>query len=58
MVINSLTEVLFWSDISKIIDNAKKLGKKYFPDNPEMYFSERDKFIKQEIPTKEEFLHR
>ena len=58
MVINALTEVLFWSNISKIINNTKKLGEKYFPDNPEMYFSEKDKFIKQEIPTKEEFLHR
>lgn len=58
MVINALTEVLFWSDIPKVIDNAKELTKKYFPDNPEIYFSEREKFIKQEIPTKEEFLRR
>lgn len=47
MVINALTEVLFWSDIPKAMDNAKKLEKKYFPDNPDMYFSGREKFIKQ-----------
>lgn len=58
MVINALTEVLFWSDIPKTINNAKELAKKYFPDNPEMYFSEREKFIKKEIPTKEEFIRR
>lgn len=58
MVINALNEVLFWSDISKIMNNTKELTKKYFPDNPEIYFSEREKFIKQEIPTKEKFIRR
>lgn len=58
MVINALDEVLFWSDVSQIINKIKEWDKKYFPDNPDMYFSEREKFIKQEIPTKEEFLQR
>lgn len=30
MVINALTEVLFWSDIPKTINNAKELAKKIF----------------------------
>ena len=58
MVINALDEVLFWSDVSQIINKIKEWDKNYFPDNPEMFSIEKEKFIKQEIPSKEEFLRR
>lgn len=50
--------MLFWSDISKLINKIKDLDKKYYPNDFKAWSSEKCKFIKQEIPTKKEFLQR
>ncbi len=58
MVINALDEVLFWSDVPKFIGKIKELDKKYYPQNFEMFCSEKEKFFAQEIPTKNDFIKR
>ena len=58
MILNALDEILFWSDIEKIKTKVNDLDKKYYPNEPEAWFSEKKKFIRQEIPTKKEFIKR
>ncbi len=56
MILNALDEVLFWDNIpllrSFIIQNISK----YYPHDPDTFYSEKDKFLKQHIPDKETFV--
>lgn len=62
MVIGEFVEILFWDDISKLLQKEHELRTKYAPnktkDEAQRYNEEKMKFILQEIPTKEEFLRR
>lgn len=55
MIINALDEILFWNDIEKIKNKINDLDEKYYPDDPEVWYREKKKFIRQEIPNKKEF---
>lgn len=62
MVIGEFGEILFWSDISKLLRKERELRAKYTPDisneGERMFDEKKQEFILQEIPTKDDFLKR
>lgn len=62
MVIGEFGEILFWGDISKLLQKERELYAKYTPDTSKdgarMFLAEKQEFILQNIPTKNEFLKR
>ncbi len=62
MVIGEFGEILFWSDISKLLQKERELHAKYKPDisrdGRSMFAAKKREFIVQNIPSKDEFLKR
>lgn len=58
MVINAIDEVLFWEDISAVTKKIEELTKKYYPNDSQSYFEEKESFLRKTIPTKSDFLRR
>lgn len=62
MVIGEFGEILFWSDISKLLWKERELRAKYTPDISEdgarMCDGKKQEFVLQEIPTKDDFIKR
>lgn len=56
MVLNALDEVLFWDDIEVLRSFILENKSKYYPHNSKIFYEEKDKFLWQNIPTKEKFL--
>ena len=62
MVIGEFGEILFWNDISKLLQKERELRAKYTPDiskdGARKYEEKKKEFILKEIPTKADFLER
>lgn len=58
MVISELDEVLYWNSIDQIVNKTNALVKNYYPDNPDKYFLEKNKFYIETINSKINFYDR
>ena len=62
MVTGEFGEILFWSDIAKFLQKERELLVKYAPDiskdGTRMWEEKKQKFVFQEIPTKDDFIKR
>ena len=58
MVLNALDEILFWNDINLLKSFIKENMRKYYPNNKENFYKEKDKFLKLHIPSKEKFINK
>ena len=55
MILNALDEVLFWDNISILKEFVKENTQKYYPHDPDGYYREKDKFLREHIPSREVF---
>ncbi len=56
MVLNALDEILFWDNILALKRFMHQNMLKYYPHDPENFYAEKNKFLKQYIPDKETFI--
>ena len=58
MILNALDEVLYWNDISILKQFIQVNMAKYYPNDHEGFYLEKQLFMKQHIPDKETFIER
>ena len=56
MILNALDEILFWDNITVLKNFIHQNMLNYYPHDPENFYQEKDKFLKQHIPDKEAFI--
>lgn len=56
MILNALDEILFWDNIPLLKNFIKENTEKYYPNDYEKYYVEKNKFIRENIPDKSAFV--
>ena len=56
MILNALDEILFWDNIPALKSFIHQNLLKNYPHDPENFYAEKSKFLKQYIPKKETFI--
>ena len=58
MILNALDEVLYWDDVTRLCTFVQKNMKKYHPHDPDSYYKEKERFLRESIPDKTDFIRR